>query len=102
MSISTSMFISTLTFLVGLLVGLFWKYSDIAKHEERIKSLESNVNVMNVVDIASNIKSMKDSVIFTPQFQQQISTICSEHDRMRSQIDINTTELAVLKERVEK
>ena len=97
MNIALEIFVPVLTFALGTMLGLFYKYSDITTLKNDIKHLQENVNVMNVVDIASNIKAMKDSIIFTPGFTAQMATICSEHERMRAKIEENSQDITILK-----
>jgi predicted histidine transporter YuiF (NhaC family) len=101
-SLVASILIPILTFLVGLLVGLFYKYSDIAETKVKVKHLEDQVNAVNIAELMSSLKIMKESVIFTPAFQRELVTICSEHERMRSQIEVNTVAIAEMKAKEQK
>ena len=81
--------IPILTFVVGLLVGLFYKYSDITGMKKDIENLKETLKVLSIVDLASNVKSMKDSVLFDPTFQQHLTSICSQVDTLQKRSDAN-------------
>jgi hypothetical protein len=86
--------IPVLTFLLGLLSGLLYKYADIVKLKTDVETLK--INQMGIVALAGDVKAMRESILFKPEFMQQLSTICSEHKGMHDQIDKNTNRLAVI------
>ena len=92
--------ISILTFIIGLLAGLFYKYSDLTAMKVKVDKLEKDVNVLSIVELASNVKAMKESLIFSPDFQARFSTVLAEHDRMRNKIEENSTKVIVLEEQI--
>ena len=92
--------VSVLTFSIGLLIGMFYKYSDITTLKANLKSMEKTVSVVDVVGLVADVKVMKNSVIFTPDFQVKFSTICSEHDRLREQSDKNKDDIITLQEQI--
>ncbi len=85
-----------LTFIAGILAGLLYKYSDIVSMKKDIEHLKDVINVMDVVELSSNVKTMKDSIIYTPGFQSQLATICSEYKGMREKIDDHANRLSTI------
>ena len=92
--------ISALTFAIGLLAGLFYKYSDITTLKENAKTTKETLSVLSIVNLVADVRSMKNSIIFTPEFQSKFSTICSEHDRMREQGSKNQDDIITLQEQI--
>ena len=89
-----SIIIPLLTFLLGLLIGLFYKYADIVKLTTDVETLKTNQ--VGIVAMAGDVKVMRESMIFKTEFQQMLSTVCSEHGAMKTQIDVNTNRLSRL------
>jgi len=85
--------IPVLTFVVGLLIGLFYKYSDIVAMKKDIKTLQESISVANIVELTTSVKTMSTSLIFDQHFQQQLSTVCAEHGDMRSKIETDGTRI---------
>ena len=96
-TIESNIILPILTFMVGLLIGLFYKYSDITGMKKDITHMKEEINVVNVTDLLAGIKTLKESIIFSPEFQRLLVTVCSEHERMRSKIDENTQDITTLK-----
>ena len=104
-----------ISFILGAVVALFWAYSGhnsrISKIENQIDgvnlevvqneitSLKTMISAMGIVNLAADVKVMRESMIFRPDFQQKLGTICAEHDKMHDQIEINSSRLAVLETR---
>lgn len=86
--------IPILTFLLGLLSGLLYKYSDIVKLKTDVETLK--VNQAGIVALAGDVKAMRESLLFKPEFIQKLSVVCAEHIQMHDQIDINTRRLDVI------
>ena len=92
--------VSALTFLIGLLIGLFYKYSDIGVLKVKVKTLEDSLSTITLVNLVADVRAMKNSVIFTPEFQVKFSTVCSEHDRLREQGAKNQDDIITLQEQI--
>ena len=92
--------ISALTFAVGLLVGLFYKYSDMTAMKKDIANLRDNASILSIVNLVADVRVMKNSIIFTPDFQVKFSTVCSEHDRLREESAKNKDDIITLQEQI--
>lgn len=86
MNLIEGIMLSVLTFFLGLLIGLFYKYADIVILKQKVETIEANVSVIAIVNLAADVKVMKNSVLFTQEFQTKLLTICAEHDGMRDDI----------------
>jgi hypothetical protein len=96
----TTLLVSALTFVIGLLCGMFFKYGDITTLKTEMKTVKESLSVVNVAEIIATLKSMKESVIFTPDFQSKITAVCSEHDRLREQSAKNSDDIITLQEQI--
>jgi hypothetical protein len=101
-----------LSFALGAVVALFWAYSghgsritsleskigkaNLEVLESKISSLETMMTSMGIINLAADVKSMRDSPLFRADFQQQLSIVCSEYKAMHDQIGINTSKINVM------
>jgi hypothetical protein len=87
--------IPVLTFLLGVMVGLLYKYADIVTLKADVKTLKDNQ--VGIVAMAGDVKVMRSSPIFNdPDFMKTLLVVCSEHRGMHDQIDVNTNKLGVI------
>ena len=116
---TTTLLVSLLTFCIGILIGMFYKYGEITQLKTQFKTqigdvsfqtmqaeisalrteiamLHQSITAMGITDVAANVKTMQASILFTPSFQREIATICSEHDGMRNEINVNSNRLTAL------
>jgi hypothetical protein len=92
--------IPILTFLLGLLSGLLYKYSDIVKLKTDVETLKTNQ--VGISAMAGDVRVMKESLLFQPAFIQKLALICSEHTQMHDQIDVNTNRLTSIEAKLNK
>jgi hypothetical protein len=96
MDIALEILIPILTFALGTMLGLFYKYSDITSMKKDIANLKEGAAILNMVNLVADVRMMKNSIIFSPEFSVKISTVCSEHDKMHDDIDRNSNRLSSL------
>ncbi len=96
MELVQAILLASMTFVIGALVGLLYKYSDIVDMKADIRQLKEILSVMNVVELSANVKVMKDSSLFAAPFLRKISIICAEYDHMREQIESNEKSLTTI------
>ena len=79
---------------------MFYKYADITSLKRDVTAHDKLLTALGLVDLAANVKMMKESIIFTPEFQSRLSTVCSEHDRMREKIEENSKDVTIVQEQL--
>jgi hypothetical protein len=104
---------AAISFAFGAIAALFWAYAghgarlvalesgkigkvDLSAMQTEITHLNTTIMTMGIVDLAANVKVMKESIIFDRDFQQKLSTVCSEHKDMHDQINKDGGRLIVL------
>jgi len=88
--------ISSLTFFIGLLSGLLFKYADIISMKRDIVHIKEDIKVANVSELLTKVDIMSKSMLFDTAFQTKLSTVCSEHDQMRNQLAIDSNRLTII------
>ncbi len=101
-----------LSFVLGAVVALFWAYSghgsrlskleqqvgraDLSVMTTEISNLKTMIASMGIIDMAADVRMMKNSMIFTTDFQQKLGVVLAEYKDMHDQIEKNGGRLLVL------
>ncbi len=95
-----SVIIPVLTFLLGVVVSLLWKDSghgsrltkletrlgtaDLGVIQSELAGLKVTILTMGIVDLAADVRIMKNSIIFQPSFQRELQLICAERQEKKT------------------
>ncbi len=96
MELVQSILLASMTFVLGALIGLLYKYTDIVAMKKDIEHLNNVLSVMNVIELSANVRVMKDNSLFAAPFLSKISIICAEYDHMRDQIEAHEKSLTTI------